>query len=139
MRLPPRLRLLAPRRRRGRRPVLNIYIREALPADRAIVTLLMLFPVFRIPFRFIRLWVRDLWVALWPITRSTAAMAIATVALRRLILGSIRLPTVLALLIFVPFGAVIYFAMMYWRNKALLVESLTLARTAIGVFARARA
>jgi O-antigen/teichoic acid export membrane protein len=105
----------------------------------AIVTLLTLIPTFRIPFRFIRLRVWDLWIALWPVTRATAAMAIAIVALRRLVLGSIHLPAVLALLVFVPFGAAIYFAMMYWRNKPLLVEFLTLARTAIGVFARARA
>ena len=105
----------------------------------AIVTLLTLFPVFWIPFRFIRLRVRDLWIALWPITSATAAMAIATAALRWLVLGSIRLPAALALLVFVPFGAAIYLATMYWRNKALLVEFLALARSGIGVFARARA
>ena len=69
----------------------------------------------------------------------TAAMAIATAALRWLVLGSIRLPAALALLVFVPFGAAIYLATMYWRNKALLVEFLALARSGIGVFARARA
>ena len=105
----------------------------------AIVTLLTLVPVFWVPFRFIRLPVRNLWIALWPITRATATMAIAIVALRRLVPGSMHLPAVLALLVFVPFGAVIYFAMMYWRNKSLLVEFFTLARSATGVFARARA
>jgi hypothetical protein len=99
------------------------------------VTLLTLIPAFWIPFRFIRLRVRDLWSALWPIIRAVAAMTLVTVALRRIVLGWHSSP-LLALLILVPFGAASYFAIMYWRNRALLVEYFTLLRSAMDVFRR---
>jgi len=101
----------------------------------AMVTLLTLIPAFWIPFRFIRLRVRDLWSALWPIIRAVAAMTLVTVALRRIVLGWHSSP-LLALLILVPFGAASYFAIMYWRNRALLVEYFTLLRSAMDVFRR---
>jgi PST family polysaccharide transporter len=104
----------------------------------AIVTLLTLVPTFWIPFQLIRLPLRDLWIALWPITRATTAMAIATVAFRRLVLGSIHLPAVAALLVFAPFGAAVYFAMMYWLNKRLLLELMALARSGLGILGWAK-
>jgi uncharacterized integral membrane protein len=65
-------------------------------------------------------------------------MAVATVAFRRLLLGSIHLPAVVALLVFVPFGAAIYFGVMYWRSRQLLAEFTALVRDGLGVFGRAR-
>jgi len=104
----------------------------------AITILLLLVPALQVPFRLIDLRIGDLWIALWPVTRATAAMAVATVAFRRLVLGSMQLPAVVALFIFVPFGAAIYFAMMYWRNRQLLAEFVMLARDGLGVLGRAR-
>jgi PST family polysaccharide transporter len=104
----------------------------------ALVTLLTMVPALSIPFRLIGLRLRDLWIALWPVTRATAAMAVATVAFRRLLLGSIHLPAVVALLVFVPFGAAIYFGVMYWRSRQLLAEFTALVRDGLGVFGRAR-
>ena len=104
----------------------------------AIVTLLTLAPTLWIPFRLIRLRIWDFWIALWPITRATAAMAVATAAFRRLVLGSIHLPTVLALLVFVPFGAAVYFAAMYWKSRLLLADFVVLARAGLSVFGRVR-
>jgi PST family polysaccharide transporter len=105
----------------------------------AIVVLLTLAPTLWIPFRLIHLRIADLWIALWPITRATAAMAIATVALRRLVLGSAHLPAALALPAFASFGAGTYFAVLYWWNRPLLTELMMLARSGLGVIGRARA
>jgi hypothetical protein len=77
-------------------------------------------------------------VAFLPACRAAAVMGVATMAFRRMVMGWVQLPPVVALLVFVPFGAAIYFAMMYWRNKPMLVEFFGLARGALGVFARTR-
>jgi PST family polysaccharide transporter len=100
----------------------------------AIVVLLTLVPVLWIPFRLIHLRLADLWTALWPVSRATAAMAVATAAFRRLALGSMHLPPVVSLMVFVPFGAAVYFAIMYWRSRQLLTEFVTLARAGLGAF-----
>jgi PST family polysaccharide transporter len=104
----------------------------------AIVTLLTLIPVFWIPFQLIRLRLRDLWIALWPVTRATAAMAIATAAFRRMVMGWVHLPPGLALLVFVPFGAAVYFATMYWLSRPLLMDLISLARAGLGIFGRGK-
>jgi PST family polysaccharide transporter len=104
----------------------------------AIVMLLTLIPTFALPFRLIRLRVLDLWIALWPITRAATAMGVATMAFRRLVMASMPLPPVVALLVFVPFGAAIYFALMYWWNKPMLVEFFGLARSGLGILGGGR-
>ena len=104
----------------------------------AIVSLLLLFPVFWIPFQIIRLPMRNLWIALWPIIQATVAMAAAVGGLRWLVLRSTHLPAALALLVFVPFGAAVYFAMMYWRSRELLADFVMVARAGLGEFGRFR-
>ena len=103
-----------------------------------IAMLLLIIPVLWIPFRFIHLRIVDLWIALWPITRATAAMAVATVAFRRLVLGSMHLPAALALVVFASFGAAVYFTVMHWWSRELLADFAKLARAGLGVFGRFR-
>ncbi len=92
----------------------------------AIMSLLLAYPSFAIPFRLIGLKVRNLGRALW--RPAACSLVMYAVVAGTALLSPPDAPGWLTLSLLVPLGAVVYFACSWAINRALLLEVISIVR-----------